>query len=150
MPQRPAWCWRKRGVRTSEERAGTAEERERAKQEAELRVAPRLLRRAQPLLAGRVVSGDALYCQRALCRQIRAAGGDYLFAVKANQPDLLDDVALLFRAPPPGEHCGGARTVDTHGGRLEARQLRACCAPAPRSPATSKRRPGWRRAWCWR
>jgi predicted transposase YbfD/YdcC len=105
-------------------------------------VAPRLLRRAQPLRAqplraqplraqplraGRVVSGDALYCQRARCRQIRAAGGDYRFAVKANQPDLLDDVALLFRAPPPGAgaRCGGARTVDKHGGRLEERRLRA-------------------------
>ena len=80
------------------------------------------------LLAGRLVSGDALYCQKALCRQVHAADGDYLFAVKANQPDLLDDVALLFRQPPPGERFATAATVDKHGGRLEVRRLRASAA----------------------
>jgi hypothetical protein len=46
-------------------------------------------------------------------------------AVKANQPDLLDDVALLFREPPPGERFLTAQTVTKHGGRLEQRRLRA-------------------------
>ena len=88
-------------------------------------VAPRLLRQVARQIRGRVVGGDALYCQKALCRQIRQAGGHYLFAVKANQPDPLDDVALLFGLPPPGEHFLSARTVDKHGGRLAVRQLRA-------------------------
>jgi hypothetical protein len=57
-------------------RAETVEEREQAKQEAELSMAPRLVRRVQSLLGGRLVSGDALYCQKALCRQIVQAGGD--------------------------------------------------------------------------
>jgi hypothetical protein len=128
----PAWCWRKRGVRTKEEQAETEEEqaeteeaRDQAKQEAELSVAPRLVRQAQALLRGRLVSGDALYCQKARCHQISATGGEYLFAVKANQPDLLEEVQLLFREPPPGEHFLTARQVDKHGGRLEVRQLRA-------------------------
>ena len=52
------------------------------KAEAELTVAPTLLGRiAWP---GRVLTGDALFCQRALCQQVRDAGGDYLL-VKANQ-----------------------------------------------------------------
>ena len=88
-------------------------------------MAPRLVRQIAPWLAGRVVSGDALYCQKTLCRQIVQAGGAYLFAVKANQPDLLDDVTLLFADPPPGEHFMTAVTVDKHGGRLEVRQVRA-------------------------
>lgn len=88
-------------------------------------MAPRLLEQVQPLLAGRVVSGDALYCQKRLCRQVRAAGADYLFAVKDNQPRLHEDIVLLFRAPPPGEGFLTAQTVDKHGGRLERRQLRA-------------------------
>jgi predicted transposase YbfD/YdcC len=125
MRRRPASCWRKRGVRTREEQAATEEERAQAKQEAELSVAPRLLRQVRPQLAGRVVSGDALYCQKALCRQIVQAGGAYLFAVKANQPDLLDDVVLLFGDPPPGERFVTAATVSKHGGRLEVRTLRA-------------------------
>src|SRR5260370_35212970 len=123
MPQRPAWCWRQRGVRTKEEQAETAEERAQAKQDAELRVAPRLLERVRPLLRGRLVSGGGLSCQQALCRQIREAKGDYLFAVKANQPDLLDDVTLLFRDPPPGERFVTARTLGKHGGRGDGRRV---------------------------
>jgi predicted transposase YbfD/YdcC len=125
MLRRPAWCWRKRGVRTNEERAKTEEDRAQAKQEAELSVAPRRLEQVQPLLTGRLVSGDALYCQKARCRQLRAAGADYLFAVKDNQPSLHDDVVLLFVDPPLGETFLTAQTVTKHGGRLERRVLRA-------------------------
>ena len=125
MLPRPAWCWRKRGVRTQEERAETEDKRAAAKQEAELSVAPRLLKQVYPLLAGRLVTGDALYCQQALCRQLRAAGAQYLLAVKANQPDLLDDLRLLFRDPPRGERFLTAQTVTKHGGRLEVRQVQA-------------------------
>jgi predicted transposase YbfD/YdcC len=128
MPPRPASCWHKRGVRTKEEQAETDEAREQAKQakqEAELSVAPRLLKPVQPLLRGRLVSGDALYCQKAFCHQVRAASADYLLAVKANQPDLLDEVTRLFRDPPLGERFLTAVTVTKHGGRLEERRLRA-------------------------
>jgi predicted transposase YbfD/YdcC len=125
MRPRPARCWRKRGVRTQEAHAQTEEDRAQAKQEAELSVAPRLLEQVQPLLAGRVVSGDALYCQKRLCRQLRAAGAHYLFAVKDNQPSLHEDLALLFTDPPPGEVFVTAHTVTKHGGRLERRQVRA-------------------------
>src|SRR5262249_6908802 len=122
---RPAWCWRKRGVRTLEEEAETEEGREQGKQEAEISVGPRLLQEARSLLRGAPGSGDTLYCQKTLCGQIRAAGGAYLLAVKVNQPDLLEDVRLLFDEPPPGERFLTARQVDQHGGRLEVRQLRA-------------------------
>jgi predicted transposase YbfD/YdcC len=111
-------------------RAETVAEREQAKQEAERSMAPRLLRRVQSLLGGRLVSGDARYCQQALCRQIVQAGGAYRFAVKANQPALLADVSLLFQAPPPGARGARASTVTTHGGRLEIRHLRASAALA--------------------
>jgi predicted transposase YbfD/YdcC len=116
---------RKRGVRTKEEQAQTAEDREQAKQEAELSVAPRLLEQVRPRLEGRLVSGDALYCQKSLCRQLRAAGAHFLFAVKDHQPSLHDDIRLLFHKPPPGEVFLTAQTVDKHGGRLERRHLRA-------------------------
>jgi predicted transposase YbfD/YdcC len=93
-------------------------------------VAPRLLEQVRSLLRGRLVSGDALYCQKRLCRQIRASGGEYLFAIKANHPDLLEAVALLFHEPPPGECFATASTADKHGGRLEVRRLRASAALA--------------------
>ncbi len=60
-------------------------------------------------LAGRIVTGDALYCQRALSAQIVAAGGEYLFAVKGNQPTLARDIQLFFDDLPPGVQPGPVR-----------------------------------------
>lgn len=67
------------------------------KAEAELTVAPALLARLD--WHGRVMTGDALFCQRRLCAQLRAAGGDYVLLVKENQPSLYHDLALLFDPP---------------------------------------------------
>jgi predicted transposase YbfD/YdcC len=97
------------------------------KSEAELTVAPALLARiAWP---GRVLTGDALFCQRHLCQQVLDAGGDYLLLVKENQPTLYADIRLLFdpspasRALPLLDH-RAARTVDRgHGRRDEVRHL---------------------------
>ena len=55
--------------------------------DAELLSAPRLLEELP--LKGAVVTGDALYCQRALCQPIVASGGDYVVIVKGNQPAAL-------------------------------------------------------------
>src|SRR5262249_8758554 len=96
---RLAWSWRKRGGRQESEPAAVAEaELAAAQAQAELSVAPALL--ALVARRGRVVTGDALYCQRALSQQIQAAYGHYLFVIKANQPELLAEVALLFDRPP--------------------------------------------------
>ena len=67
------------------------------KAEAELSVAPTLLKRLD--WHDRVLTGDALFCQRGLCQQVREANGDYLLLVKANQPALHDAIALLFDPP---------------------------------------------------
>jgi predicted transposase YbfD/YdcC len=67
------------------------------KAEAELTVAPTLVDRLD--WRDRVLTGDALFCQRGLCRQVRAADGDYLLQVKENQPALHDAIALLFDPP---------------------------------------------------
>jgi predicted transposase YbfD/YdcC len=72
-------------------------ERGAEKSEAELTVAPALV--ARVAWPGRVLTGDALFCQRALCAQVLAAGGDYLLLVKDNQPTLHADIALLFDPP---------------------------------------------------
>jgi predicted transposase YbfD/YdcC len=97
------------------------------KAEAELTVAPALLARiAWP---GRVLTGDALFCQRHLCQQVLDAGGDYLLLVKENQPTLFDDIRLLFDPPPslagvPLTDQREAQTLDRgHGRRDEVRHL---------------------------
>jgi len=45
---------------------------------------------------GRIVIGDAMFCQRDVCTEIIDQGGDYLFFVKDNQPGLLTDIAAGF------------------------------------------------------
>ena len=48
-----------------------------------------------------VVTGDAMFTQREICRVIKEGGGDYFFTVKDNQPTLKADIALAFRSASP-------------------------------------------------
>ena len=48
------------------------------------------------VLKGRVITGDAMFCQRDLCQQIIQDGGHYLFVVKENQPTLLQNITSAF------------------------------------------------------
>lgn len=97
------------------------------KGEAELTVAPALL--AQVAWPGRVLTGDALFCQRHLCQQVLDAGGDYLLLVKENQRTLYDDIRLLFDPPAdltplPLLDRRAAQTVERgHGRRTDTRCL---------------------------
>jgi predicted transposase YbfD/YdcC len=79
-------------------------------------------------LEKRLFTGDALYCQRALCRRIVAGGGAYFFAARDNQPNLLDDLRCLFEWPAPGEAFAEAVEHRKHGDRVETRRLWASTA----------------------
>ena len=62
------------------------------------------------VLKGRVVTGDALFCQREVCQEILHQGGHYFFALKDNQPTLKEAVAAEFRAAfSPGERTPARR-----------------------------------------
>ncbi|MGI8855444.1 MAG: ISAs1 family transposase [Thermomicrobiales bacterium] len=75
---------------------------------------------------GCVVTGDAMFAQRDLSRQIRRKGGDYLWCVKENQQTLYDEIATLFAIPPvpalPDDFTT-ATSLDTAHGRYEERRL---------------------------
>jgi hypothetical protein len=47
---------------------------------------------------GQVIVADAMFCQRDVCQQIVDSGGDYLIAVKENQPGMLRDITLELTA----------------------------------------------------
>jgi hypothetical protein len=49
-------------------------------------------------LRGRVVTGDAMFCQREVCEKIVDSGGHYFVVVKDNQPTLRADIAAEFQA----------------------------------------------------
>ena len=113
MLVRVAWYWDKRGVR------GDAKE-------SELGMAAGLL--GQLELKGRVVTGDALYCQQELSLRVLEQGGDYFWVLKDNQPGVREAVSLLFEEPPWGESFAGATREDRHGDRWERRTLWASAA----------------------
>lgn len=52
------------------------------------------------VLKGRVVTADAIFCQRDLCQAVVKREGHYFIAVKENQPELLRDIRDAFDPPP--------------------------------------------------
>ncbi|MBU6408718.1 MAG: ISAs1 family transposase [Alphaproteobacteria bacterium] len=52
-------------------------------------------------LDGAIITGDAIFTQREICRHIRDQRGHYLFVVKANQPELLADIKSAFGDDSP-------------------------------------------------
>jgi hypothetical protein len=55
-------------------------------------------------LDGAIITGDAIFTQREICRHIRDKNGHYLFVVKDNQPALKAGIAEAFgdHSPPLG------------------------------------------------
>lgn len=47
-------------------------------------------------LEGVIITGDAIFCQRSICREIIDGGGDYAFTVKDNQPEMKAAIAESF------------------------------------------------------
>jgi Transposase DDE domain len=47
-------------------------------------------------LEGAIVTGDAIFTQKEICRHIRDRRGHYLFAVKDNQRELKNNIAEAF------------------------------------------------------
>lgn len=54
-------------------------------------------------LRDRIVTGDAIFCQRAIAQTVVDAGGDYLLPVKNNQKTLRKNIETAFAEPvfPP-------------------------------------------------
>jgi predicted transposase YbfD/YdcC len=76
-------------------------------------------------LHGAFVTIDAMGCQKEIAEQIRAQGGDYVLAVKENQPHLHEDIQRYWLAALGQEFAGVnhsyAQAQETGHGRREAR-----------------------------
>jgi hypothetical protein len=101
-----------------------------ASKQNEITLAPTLLNYVD--LRNKVVVGDALHTQRQVSIQIGKAGGNFIWTVKANQPQLLQDLKDWFdpnvsilpgMGCPPKDFRSVTRTNKGHG-RLK-------CAPSP-------------------
>ena len=89
----------------------------------EITAIPRLLQLLD--VHGALVSIDAMGCQKAIAREIRAGEGDYLLAVKDNQPTLYSDVQLCFATARASGYEGVSHdtfvTEEVNHGRYEKR-----------------------------
>lgn len=97
----------------------------------EITAAPSLL--ACVDLRNKVVIGDAMHTQRQVSLQIGTAGGHYLWTVKANQPQLFQDlhdwfdtdVELIPGMGCPAKDFRSATVTNKEHGRIEVRTLTA-------------------------
>ncbi|BAX60971.1 ISAs1 family transposase [Burkholderia stabilis] len=93
------------------------------------------------LLKGAIVTLDAMGCQRQIAERIVKAGGDYVLAVKDNQPTLLERVRYALEAIERVPHAYRDHTtehqdIDKDHGRIETRwciasDVLACGAHEP-------------------
>ena len=99
----------------------------------EITARPALVQAPALALDGCTVTRDAIGCQTAVARTIRAQGADDVLAVKDNPPWLAQDSAecftdaqaLAFAAVAPSTH----RSVDSEHGRPELRRVWATGDP---------------------
>jgi predicted transposase YbfD/YdcC len=96
-----------------------------AERSHEIAAIPVLLKTLQ--LKGALVTIDAAGCQTAIVKTIREQGGEYLLAVKGNQPTLLAGVETLFANAIATEFEGVTvsrhESVETKHGRREERYV---------------------------
>ena len=100
----------------------------------EITALPELL--DQVVMAGAVITLDAMGCQREVARTITERDGDYVLALKGNQPALHAAVALLFAGggdgAPPATTVDQAETIDAGHGRIDRRSCWATDDPVVR------------------
>jgi predicted transposase YbfD/YdcC len=99
-----------------------------ASKENEISAAPRILKCLD--LRGKIVTGDAMFAQRALSLQIVQMGGDYIWSVKDNQSIVRQDIELLFQPEKTVKGFGQGttdfrtdQTIEKGHGREERRVL---------------------------
>jgi predicted transposase YbfD/YdcC len=110
-------------------------------------------------LRGATVTIDAMGCQREIAETILAGGGDYLLAVKDNQPTLHQDLQTTFDEAADARQ----RTVDEQSrptvevtqnvekghGRVETRTVTLCrdLSWVTLGVANTRKRAGWDRGY---
>lgn len=77
---------------------------------------------------GATVTIDAMGCQKAIARQVRDQGADYLLAVKGNQKNLAE--AVQFQLGRSNVSRSKLRTREKNHGRTEQRTYTAMAAPS--------------------
>ena len=89
----------------------------------EIVAVPELLEKLE--LKGCIVTLDAMGCQRAIAKQVKEGGGDYVLTLKRNQPQLEREVRGYFEAAEEDDYerpeIGHEATSEEGHGRIEHR-----------------------------
>ena len=89
----------------------------------EIVAVPQLLEKLE--LSGCIVTLDAMGCQRAIAKQVKEGGGEYVLTVKGNQPELAREVREYFEAVQEEDfdrpERGNEETSEEGHGRIEHR-----------------------------
>jgi predicted transposase YbfD/YdcC len=87
-------------------------------------------------ISGAVVTIDAMGCQKEIAAQIRQGGGDYVLAVKQNQPTLHEQVtqAITVALEADEQDFDEHETVEEGHGRRETRAYAILAAPETVDP----------------
>jgi predicted transposase YbfD/YdcC len=95
----------------------------------EITAIPQLLRLLD--LRGATVTIDAMGCQKAIARQVRQQGADYVLAVKDNQKHLAEAIDLQLRRTHAKLARSKWQTCEKDHGRTDERTYTAMEAPTP-------------------
>lgn len=92
----------------------------------EIKAIPALLKQID--IKDATISIDAAGCQKSIVETIRNAGGNYLLAVKGNQPKLFDEIVNLFDEAHKVDfkyinNCDRYESVEKNSGRIEKRSI---------------------------
>jgi predicted transposase YbfD/YdcC len=100
----------------------------------EITAIPELLQLLE--VSGTLVTIDAMGCQREIADRIREGGGDYVLAVKQNQPKLYEQVEAAISEALEGdtENLDEHQTVEKGHGRRETRTYAIIAAPESVDP----------------
>ena len=70
---------------------------------------------------GKVITADAIHCQKETCKKVIKGGGNYVFGLKKNQKTLYDDVKLFINDRINAGEIEKFTTIEKNAGRIEKR-----------------------------
>ena len=72
-------------------------------------------------IKGKIITADAMHCQKETCKKIIERGGDYVFVLKENQKTLFADVSLFINSAINADNIEKFTTSEKSRGRYEKR-----------------------------
>jgi predicted transposase YbfD/YdcC len=72
-------------------------------------------------IKGKIITADAMHCQKLTCEKILKAGGNFVFGLKENQRSLYNDVSLFFKEEMNSESIEKVTKTEKGHGRIETR-----------------------------